>query len=275
MFPAIKPWPMTLIVPLTLVTPPPSIHPHLCLSLHRRLSPHPSYAYCPSGCRVTSRHAATSRPPAPLPLIAPLSRLLSGWLSHHLSSRHHRLPLPAPPTLIVLLPLIVPLLHLFSGWLSHHLSSRRRLPSTCASTSHRTATSHRATLASLVRLIVPSTLVTPPPSNHLPICLSSHHRLSLRPSCASFLAGCCVTSRHAATSRPPALRLSLHSTSHCAPLTPLVWLVVALPLIMPPPPVSLCPCLSAHCRLSLRPSCNCVYDADGRGDGQGNSQGNG
>jgi hypothetical protein len=52
----------------------------LCLSLHRRLSLHPSCAsYLADGC-ITSRHAATSCPPAPLPLstllphTTPLSR---------------------------------------------------------------------------------------------------------------------------------------------------------------------------------------------------------
>ncbi len=67
--------------------------------------------------------------------------------------------------------------------------------------------------------------------------------------------------------------------SCCAPLLhpsrcPL-WLVVMSPLVTPPPPIRLCPCLPAHCRLSSRPSCNRVYDADGRGDGRGDSRGNG
>jgi hypothetical protein len=92
-----------------------------------------------------------------------------------------------------------------------------------------------------VRLVVMSLLVTPPPLIHLRLCLSSRpsrtsclapcrvtsrctntaypclrlhlslgHRLSSCPSCNSFLAGCCITSRHAAASRLPALRLSLH-----------------------------------------------------------------
>jgi hypothetical protein len=137
--------------------------------------------------------------------------------------------------------------------------SRRCLPPACASASHCTAASHCTPLAPLVRLIVASTLITPPPSNHLRLRLSSHRCLSSRPSCASFPAGCRVTSHHTAASCPPALRLSLHSTSHCASLAPLVWLVVALPLVTPLPPISLCPCLSMHCRLSSCPSCNHVY----------------
>jgi hypothetical protein len=112
--------------------PPPPVHLRLRLSLHCCLSPRPSYASCPAGCCVTSRHATTSRLPAPLPLIAPLSRLLSGSLLHHLLSRQHCLPLPVPPPLIGLPSLIVPLLHLFSGWLSRHLLSHHRLPSACS-----------------------------------------------------------------------------------------------------------------------------------------------
>ncbi len=137
----------------------------------------------------------------------------------------------------------------------------------------------------------------------------------------STLAGCCVTSCHATASRPPAPppliappsliapllrllsvwllhRLSSHrrvpsacacasashctTTYYCAPLTPLVQLVVASPLVTLPPPVSLhlclssrllsgwllrhllscrCLCLSLHRRLSLHPSC-ASYPAD-------------
>jgi hypothetical protein len=223
---------------LPLVTPPPPVRLRLRLLLHRRLSLRLSCASCPADCRVDSRHAAAFRPPAPLPLIAPQ-------------------------------PLTTPLLCLLSSWLSHHFSSCRHLLSACASASHRTPP------VPLVWLIVALTLIMPPPSNHLRLCLSSHCCLSLHASCASFPAGCCVTSRHAAASRPPALCLSLHFASHRAPLAPLVWLVVTSPLVMPLPPVSLCPCLSVHCRLSLRPSCNHVYNADGRGDGQGDSRGNG
>jgi hypothetical protein len=99
----------------------------------------------------------------------------------------------------------------------------------------------------------------------------------------STLAGSCVASCHAAASCPPvpppfiaprpliapllcllsgwlSRRLSSHccllsacasashctTTYYCAPLTPLVWLVVTSPLIMLPPPVSLCLRLSLH-----------------------------
>jgi hypothetical protein len=62
---------------------------------------------------------------------------------------------------------------------------------------------HRTPLVH-VWLVVVSLLVTPPPLVRLRLYLSSHRRLSPRPSRASFLAGCCVTSRHAAASRPPA-----------------------------------------------------------------------
>jgi hypothetical protein len=199
-----------LIVASTLVTLLPFVHLRLCLSLHCCLSPRPFYASCPAGCHVTSCYTATSRPPAPPPLITPISRLLSGWLLRHLSSRHHHLPLPAPPLLIVLPPLIAPLSCLFFGWLSCNLLSRRCLPSAWASAFHCTAASHCTPLAPHVRLIVALTLVTPLPSDHLHLRLSSHRRLSLHPSCASFPAGCHVTTRHAAAPHPPALRLSLH-----------------------------------------------------------------
>ncbi len=92
--------------------------------------PH-SLCPCPAGCHVTSCHVATSHLPVPLPLIAPLSRLLSGSLLPHLSSRQHRLPSPVSPPLIRPPPFITPLSRLFSGWLLHHLLSCRRLPSTC------------------------------------------------------------------------------------------------------------------------------------------------
>jgi hypothetical protein len=69
-----------LAVALPLITPPPPI----CLRL--RLSLHPSHASCPAGCRVASHHTAASHGPVPLHLIAPLLRLLSGWLFCHLLS---------------------------------------------------------------------------------------------------------------------------------------------------------------------------------------------
>ncbi len=82
---------------------------------------------------------------------------------------------------------------------------------------------------------VVSPLITPPPPVHLRLRLSSH-RLSPRPSCASCLAGCRVTSHHAATSYPP------------APPPIIAPLVVASPLVTPPPPVHLRLRLSSHRR---------------------------
>jgi hypothetical protein len=124
--------------------------------LHLHLSSCPSCSSCSAGCCIASHHANASHPSAPPPLILPLSlsHLLSGWLSHHLSSHHHIL-------------------------------------------SAFTSASHCATLTPLVWLVVVSPLVTPLP----PICL--------------------------------------HLPSHCAPLVPLVRLVVMSPLIMPMPPVRL------------------------------------
>jgi hypothetical protein len=185
------------------------------------------------------------------------------------------LPLITPPPpvclrlrLITSPPLTVPLLRLLSGWLSHRLLSHRRLQSTCASASHCTAASHRAPLKPLVWLVVTSLLITLPPpvrlrlrlslhpsrascpagccitsgyattaSSCLRLCLSLCYRLSLRPSHASFLAGCCPTSYHSATSRQPALHLSLRPSCVCG--------------------VSCCLrlCLSLCHHLSLRPSC--------------------
>ncbi len=74
------------------------------------------------------------------------------------------------------------------------LSSHRRLPSTCASASHCTA-SHRAPLVPLVWLVVMSLLIMPPPPVHprlrlssppsLSHCLSSHRHLSSTSASAS------------------------------------------------------------------------------------------
>jgi hypothetical protein len=160
---------------------------------------------------------------------------------------------PAPPTLVAPLPLVeplcctplVPLVH--SGWLLRHLSSCHRLPSACASASHCTATSHHAPLTPLVRLVVASPLVTLPPPVCLRLRLSLHRRLSRR-----LLSGWLL---HHLSSRRRLLS-ACASASHCTPLAPLVWLVVASPLVMPPlPPVRLCLCLSLYHCFSSRPSC--------------------
>jgi hypothetical protein len=58
-------------------------------------------------------------------------------------------------------------------------------------------------------LFVVSPLVMPPPPVHLCLCLSLYHRLSLRPSHISFLAGCCIASHYVDAScllAPPAVR---------------------------------------------------------------------
>jgi hypothetical protein len=192
-------------------TPPvrrrPRLLSRLCLLLRPFVAPLSLSTL--AGFRVASCHATASRLPAPLPLIA-------------------------PP------PLIAPLSCLLSGWLSRCLSSHRRLPSACASASHRTATYYRAPLTPLVRLVVASPLVIPPPPVNLRLRLSSrllsgwllhyllsrrhlrlssHRRISLHPSCASYLAGCCISSRQAATSRPPAPLPLSTPTLHTMPLS--------------------------------------------------------
>jgi hypothetical protein len=126
-------------------------------------------------------------------------------------------------------------------------------------------------------LVVVLPLVMLPPPVRLRLCLSSHRRLSLRPSCASCPTDCCVNSCHTAAFHPsapppliapppltaPLLRLlsgwlSRHFlsrrclpsacafASHCTPLAPLVWLVVASPLATPPPPPVAC-ASAFHC----------------------------
>jgi hypothetical protein len=116
---AFHPAPLTplfwLVVVSPLVAQPPPVRLRLRLSSHHRRSSRPFHAFCLAGCCVASCHAAAFHPPAPLPLIA-------------------------------LLPLIAPLSRLLSGWLLCCLLSRHRLPSACASASQYTAASHRAPL---------------------------------------------------------------------------------------------------------------------------------
>jgi hypothetical protein len=104
------PW---LFVLSPLIMPPPPIRLRLCLSLR------PSCASCPASCCIASHHTAAFHPFAPLPLIAPLLRFLSGWLLHHLLScrrlpsactfASHCTTLPPLVCLVVALPLITPM----------------------------------------------------------------------------------------------------------------------------------------------------------------------
>jgi hypothetical protein len=243
----------------------PPIHQHVQLTLHLCLLLRPFVAplllSTLAGCCVASHHATASCQPAPPPLIA-------------------------------LLSLIVPLSRLLSGWMSRHLSSHRCLPSACPSASKRTPTYYCAPLTPLVRLVVASLLITLPPPIHLRLHLSScPSRALVRLVVASPLVMpplplvACASASHCAIAShcdplvplfclvvtsplvmpPPLVHLpsASHRTaaSHCSLLVPLVWLVVASPLVTPPSPVSLRLCLSAHCRLSSRPSCNRVYNA--------------
>jgi hypothetical protein len=92
------------------------------------------------------------------------------------------------------------------------------------------------------------TLIASPPL----VCPSSS--LVCLPLVSSSSLSCCLLSCHRIQS---ACASAFHCpvTSHRAPLMPLVWLVVALPLIMPMPPVRRClQLLSRHCLL-LHPSC--------------------
>ncbi len=127
--------------------------------------------------------------------------------------------------------------------------SCRRLPSTCASASHRTAASHCAPLTPFVQLVVSSLLITPPPPDRL------HLHLSLRPSFASCPTGCRVTSCHTTTaSRCLRLRLSLccclsSRLSHTS--FPAGYHGTSRHAAASRPPALR---LSSHCRLSPRPS---------------------
>jgi hypothetical protein len=64
----------------------------------------------------------------------------------------------------------------------------------------------------------------------------------------------CHLSSHCRLSSTCASASHRTAASHCTPLVPLVRLVVALPLVTPPPPVHLRLCLSSHHRLLPRPS---------------------
>ncbi len=106
---------------------PPCVH----LSLSPHLSLCSSSLWCarllstPAVCRVNSSYAAASHLPVPLlliappPLIAPLSCLLSGWLSHCLSLRQHLLSIStynSRRAIVSSCAPLVPLIH--SGWSS-------------------------------------------------------------------------------------------------------------------------------------------------------------
>ncbi len=151
---------------------------------------------------------------------------------------------PAPPTLVASSPLVAPLccapLVVHTGWLWCCLLSCRRLSSACASASHCTAASHRAPLAPLVGLVFVSPLVTLLSPVRLHLRLSPHRHLLLRPSYASFPAGCRVTSHHAPASRQPA------SLPLIAPLVRLVLRHLLSRRHLR---------LSLHRRLSSHPSC--------------------
>ena len=114
-------------------------------------------------------------------------------------------PLPAP--LVAPLPLVPTLSRLLSGWLLHRSSSRRRVPS-AGSIVWRAGPGRRRGRCLL---------------------LSPRRCLLFCRSCASYLAGCCVTSPHA-VAFPASASASCHTVaSRSSALVPLVRLVVALP----------------------------------------------
>jgi hypothetical protein len=89
-----------------LITPPPPVRLRLHLSLHHCLSSRLSCVPYPAGCCVASHHICASCPPAPptlilpLPLVAPLSCLLSTLAGCCVASPHDsasQLPAPLPP----------------------------------------------------------------------------------------------------------------------------------------------------------------------------------
>ena len=268
--PLIAPLPLLplvwLITVSSILTLPHHISWRLRLSLLHCLSSCPFRASHPAGCHVSPLLTPTPpiyQPPPiilPSPLITPRSVLSSGWLLHRLflcqhpsasaSASHHAAFSCHTP------------LGPHSGWLYPSLSSRRCLPSAGASTSHHAVASCHAPLR--------------PHSGWLSPSLSSRHRLPSAGANASpvfSLAGYHVLYPHAAPSyllAPPPLIASLSiivplsgissgwlsrlptphaDTSHLpasayhlavasyhAPLGPLIWLVVASPLLMPAPP---------------------------------------
>jgi hypothetical protein len=113
---------------------------------------------------------------------------------------------------------------LSSGWLLHPLSSCWHLPSAGISASHCAVASHHAPFRAIA-------------------------------SCTSDPAGCCIASPHATISDLPASLPIIAPSPLVVPLPPipLVWMVVTLPFLMPPPPIRQL-CLSLHRRLLSCPS---------------------
>jgi hypothetical protein len=135
---------------------------------------------------------------------------------------------------LVCLVVALPPSHLLSGWLLHPLSSCHRLSSVGTSASHCAVTSCHAPLRAIA-------------------------------SCTSSLAGCCIASPHAATSHlpaPPPLILLLPLIVPWPPV-PLVWLVVAPPLLTLPSTICQQLCLSLRsCLCSEEPVTMSARDDD-------------
>ena len=235
---------------------------HRGLSSCPLISLRPSWTSSPAGCCIAYPHVAAFLPLAPLPLVAPS-------------------------------PLITPLSGILSGWLSHHLSSGSRLPSASACASCHAITSCASRAFGMDDFYVAhlhtttSHLLAPPPfitsqasrpagcqvasshaaashcvitSRHPPLGSSCHH-LTLHPSWESCPAGYRFYSLLMPS--PPICR---HLFPHCAvaschaPLGPLVSLVVALPLFMLLPPICQCLHLSLHhCLLGTHQPCPVPY----------------
>ncbi len=206
-----------LVAALPLVAPPPRIC-QLALP-STSASCRVSFLLVPSSCCVVFHQPATLQPPPSI------TSPTHGWL------------LCLPPTLLSLIAVAWPLLtmrhhlpfhlswasclagcclaSLLSSWLSHCLSSRHHLPSAGFSASHCVITSRHAPLRAI----------------------ASH---------TSSSAGCCVASPHAAASHlpmPPPL-IALSPLVAPWPPMPLVWLVIALPLLTLLSPIcrKLCQC---------------------------------